>query len=123
MLVINKNKMKIFGLVLLMAVMADARRGGRHGRGKDIHRDRNGVTRAACSFNTDKEGRDLSAPKGYMKLTQAASDDDSAPTSLESYMGTLVPDTTYTLNLLDDDQDACAGTLLTEVGTATASDK
>ena len=106
-----------------MAVMADARHGGRRGRGKDIHHDRNGVTRAACSFNIYKEDRDVSAPKGYMKLNQAASDDDSAPTRFDSYMGTLVPDTTYTMNLLDDDQDACAGTLLTVVGTATADEK
>ena len=106
----NKNKMKILSLALMMAAMADARRS----RGKkEIHHDKNGITRGICTFNMDKETRDADSPKAWINLDEGKGDD---LTHVQAFLGQVEDGTSYTLKLIDDDAENCQGTLITEVG-------
>ena len=100
--------------------MAEAKRR----RGEIFHHDKMGDSRAICTFNTARGESDKTQPAGWIQLTQRTEEDGSlANTHVEAYMGHLVAGTDYGIEVHDDDQDDCQGSLMSEVGTFTANEK
>ena len=113
--------MKFLATLVFMAGLTDA---SRH-YGESFHHDKKGNTRAVCQLYAKEQEKIATSPRGWVQLTQAATNKDGSigATSMNAYMGLLDEGTTYSLELIDDDDDSCDGTYIGKIGTTTANNR